>query len=77
MNTAQQVTGKYMGHTFSGVIKSSRAITVKTDGCFEFVVALDQPITIFGTERNSLCVHTKFDGQPSTYSRGEISMVAA
>jgi hypothetical protein len=69
MQVNQPVTGNYMGQEFSGVIAEMRALTVKTDGCFEYMVSLSEPVTVFGTERDSLCVYAKFDGTPSSYTR--------
>ena len=77
MQVHQQVSGCYMGVHFSGVITDKRSITVKTDGCCEFTVKLSKPITVYGFERDSLCVHAKFDGTPSSYSRFDSWMVAA
>lgn len=77
MQVNQQVSGSYMGNAFSGVITGKRSITVKTDGCCEFMVQLAAPMTIFGTERDSICVHAKFDGTPSSYSKFDSWMVAA
>lgn len=78
MKTNQQVTGTYCGgHQFSGTIVQMRAITVPTDGAFEFSVKLDKPMTVYGWERDTLCMHTKFDGSPSSYSRFQDSMVAS
>lgn len=77
MQTNQQVIGSYMGTPFAGVITEKRSITVKTDGCCEFMVTLTKPVTVYGLERYSLCVHAKFDGTPSSYSRFDSWMVAA
>ena len=77
MNTNQQVTGSYCGHKFSGVIQSMRALTVPTDGAFEFFVKLPQPIVVYGAKRDVLVLHTKFDGSPSSYTKHTDSMVAA
>ena len=77
MQVNQQVSGVYMGIPFSGVVTEKRSITVKTDGCCEFMVQLAAPMTIFGLERDGLCVHAKFDGTPSSYSKFDSWMVAA
>lgn len=69
MNTNQQVTGTYCGATFSGVITEMRRLTVRTDGCFEFIVALDQPLTVYGHTRDTLLINAKFDGTPSSYTK--------
>lgn len=77
MQVNQNVSGIYMGTPFAGVITEKRSITVKTDGCCEFMVQLATPLTIFGLERDRLCVHAKFDGTPSSYSRFDSWLVAA
>ena len=77
MQTNQQVSGTYCGAAFSGVITEMRRLTVKTDGCFEYMVKLAQPVTVFGLERDSLCIHAKFDGTPSSYTKHADSMEAA
>lgn len=77
MQTNQQVTGTYCGAKFSGVIAEMRRLTVRTDGCFEFTVALDQPLTVYGHTRDTLVVHAKFDGTPSSYTKHTDSMEAA
>lgn len=65
-----------MGTKFEGVITDKRSITVKTDGCCVFMVNLSKPVTVHGLERDSLCVHARFDGTPSSYSRFDSWMVA-
>ena len=77
MQTNQQVSGTYCGAAFSGVITEMRRLTVKTDGCFEYMVKLAQPVTVFGLERYSLCIHAKFDGTPSSYTKFTDSLEAA
>jgi len=77
MNVNQQVSGNYHGQQFSGVIAEMRALTVKTDGCFEYMVALAQPLTVYGTERTRLCLCAKFDGTPSSYTNHTDALVAA
>ena len=77
MNTNQQVTGNYYGAPFSGVITSKRMLTVKTDGCFEFSVNLEKPITVFSQERDSILVYAKFDGSPSSYTKFRDELKAA
>jgi hypothetical protein len=70
MQTNQQVRGTYCGgHKFSGQIIEMRRLTVKTDGCFEYTVKLDQPITVHGEARDILMVCAKFDGTPSSYTK--------
>jgi hypothetical protein len=77
MTRNQQITGNYMGAKFSGVITEMRALTVKTDGCFEYTIQLDAPVIVFGTERSSLCLYAKFDGTPSSYTHHADGFVAA
>lgn len=78
MHTTQQVNGTYCGdHKFSGTIIAMRAITVPTDGAFEFVVKLDKPMTVYGWERDTLCMSAKFDGTPSSYSKFQDALEAA
>lgn len=78
MKTNQQVVGTYCGgHKFSGTIVAMRAVTVKTDGAFEFTVKLDRPMKVYGWERDTLCMHAKFDGTPSSYSGFKDAMVPA
>ena len=77
MNTNQQVTGTYCGAKFSGTIAAMRALTVKTDGCFEFTVKLPAPLTVYGWERDTLIVHAKFDGAPSSYTKFTDALEAA
>jgi hypothetical protein len=69
MQINQQVTGTYCGTKFDGVISAMRLLTVKTDGCFEFIVKLAQPVTVYGQERDTLCINAKFDGTPSSYTK--------
>ena len=76
MNTNQQVRGTYKGHTFSGTITEMRLITTPGDGCFEYMVALDVPITVFGTERTHLGPCAKFDGSPSSHTRYTDELIA-
>ena len=68
MQVNQQVKGTYCGTSFVGVISEMRLLSVKTDGCFEFIVNLAKPITVFGKERGRICVYVKFDGTPSSYT---------
>jgi hypothetical protein len=77
MQTNQQVTGTYCGAKFSGTIAAMRALTVRTDGCFEFMVTLAEPLTVYGHTRDTLCINAKFDGSPSSYTKFTDSMVAA
>ena len=77
MQTNQQVHGTYCGAKFSGVIAEMRRLTVKTDGCFEYMVKLSQPLTVYGHERETLCVYAKFDGTPSSYTKHTDSLEAA
>ena len=76
MQTNQQVIGTYCGAKFSGVIAEMRCLTVNTDGCFEYMVKLDQPLTVYGHERDMLCIHAKFDGSPSSYTKHTDSLEA-
>jgi hypothetical protein len=70
MQVGQQVQGIYCGDfQFCGVITEMRRLTVKTDGCFEYVVALAKPMTVFGVERSELLINAKFDGAASSYTR--------
>lgn len=77
MEATQQVRGTYMGNEFNGVITAMRRLTVKTDGCFEYMIKLAQPVTVFGTERDSLCLYAGFDGEPSSYTKYTDRLVAA
>ena len=77
MQTNQQVSGTYCGAEFLGVITEMRRLTVKTDGCFEYMVKLAYPVVVYGHERNSLCVYAKFDGTPSSYTKFADSLEAA
>ena len=74
MNVNQQVKGQYHGHEFSGVITQMRPLTVKTDGCFEYVIKLDNSITVYGHQRDVLCLYAKFDGSASSYTKYSQSM---
>ena len=77
MQVNQTVTGMYMGSIpFRGVITSLRSLTVKTDGAFEHMIDLAEPVTVFGEQRTNLIVTTKFDGQPSSYTRHTDSLCA-
>lgn len=70
MNAGQQIVGAYMGNiAISGKITEMRALTVRTDGCFEYMIDLDQPIMVFGEHRKNCIIHAKFDGQPSSYTK--------
>ena len=69
MQTNQQVRGTYCGVNFSGVIVEMRRLTVRTDGCFEYMVKLAQPLTVYCHERDTICIHAKFDGTPSSYTK--------
>lgn len=77
MQTNQQVRGIYCGTQFGGVIAEMRRLTVRTDGCFEFVVKLPAPLTVYGHERDTLIVHAKFDGAPSSYTKFSDMLEAA
>ena len=77
MQVGQQVKGSYMGHQFAGVIESQRPLSVPTDGAFERFVKLTAPIVVFGLERSTLVMFTKYDGSPSSYTRYSESMEAA
>ena len=77
MQTNQQVQGTYCGAKFNGTIAAMRALTVKTDGCFEFMVALAQPLTVYGHTRDTLCIYAKFDGTPSSYTKFNDALEAA
>jgi hypothetical protein len=77
MQTNQQVTGRYCGAEFSGKIVEMRLLTVKTDGCFEYTVQLDKPLTVYGQERDVLLVNAKFDGSPSSYTKYSDMLEAA
>ena len=77
MQVNQQVSGTYCGSIFSGVIAEMRRLTVKTDGCFEYIVKLNAPMTVYGHERDTLVVYAKFDGSPSSYTKFEDKMEAA
>jgi hypothetical protein len=77
MEAGQQVSGEYYGQKFHGVITEQRALTVRTDGAFERFIDLSAPITVFGTERNSIVVYTKYDGSPSSYTKYSDSLQVA
>lgn len=69
MQVNQRVAGNYIGHSFAGRITEQRALTVKTDGCMEYMIDLERPIVVFGTQRDRLCVYARFDGSPSSYTK--------
>jgi len=75
MQVGQKVSGKYCGFDFSGCIVDMRELTVKTDGCFEFTIQLEKPMVIFGSERESILMNTKYDGTPSSYTKFRDFMV--
>ena len=77
MQTNQQVTGTYCDAKFSGTIVSMRRLTVRTDGCFEFMVKLAQPLTVYGEARDTLLINAKFDGTPSSYTKFTDEMAPA
>lgn len=78
MQVNQKVSGMYLGEIpFTGVIVASRALTVRTDGCMEFTVQLDAPVTAYGLRRDVILMNTKFDGSRSSYSRYTDCMAAA
>jgi len=77
MQTNQQVQGTYYGVRFAGVISEMRRLTVKTDGCFEYMIKLSKPLIVYGEYRTTLCVHAKFDGTPSSYTKFTDSMELA
>lgn len=78
MQVKQQIRGLYLGNIpFRGVITEMRPLTVRTDGCFVYFVALSEPVTVFGEQRDSLVVNAKFDGSPSSYTRYTDSISAA
>jgi hypothetical protein len=77
MQVNQQVSGNYCGAKFSGVIAQMRRLTVRTDGCFEFMVSLAEPLTVYGHTRDTLCINAKFDGTPSSYTKYTDSLEAA
>lgn len=77
MQTNQQVQGTYCGVKFAGVIAEMRRLTVRTDGCFEYMVKLAEPLTVYGEARSTLCVHAKFDGTPSSYTKFTDALEAA
>lgn len=68
MKVNDKVNGSYCNHEFSGTILQSRVLTVPTDGAFEFLVALNETVEIYGTIRDRLLVVTKYDGSPSSYT---------
>lgn len=70
MQVNQQVIGQYCaGIPFRGVITEKRSLTVKTDGCCEYMIHLEAPIEVFGEQRNKVCLYARFDGQPSSYTK--------
>ena len=70
MQVGQKITGAYMGKfAISGTITNMRPLTVRTDGCFEYMIDLDKPIVVFGIERTDCIICAKFDGQPSSYTK--------
>ena len=74
----KKVNGVYMGEVpFSGTIRDYRAITVKTDGAFEVCVDLDLPVEAFGRVTDTLLLHTRFDGSPSSYAKFQDELYAA
>ena len=77
MQVNQKVQGSYCGHSFVGVIEEKRPVYVPTDGAFLHYVRLDEPMTIFGEARDVLCLYTKHDGSPSSYTKFSDWMRAA
>lgn len=78
MQTNQQVSGLYLGSVpFRGVITGMRRLSVKTDDCFEYIIDLLAPVTVYGEQRNDLVVFAKFDGTPSSYTKYTDSLQAA
>lgn len=77
MQTSQQVSGLYLGSIpFRGVITEMRRLTVKTDCCFEYMIDLLEPVTVYGEQRSNLVVFAQFDGAPSSYTKFTDSLVA-
>lgn len=69
MQVGQQVSARHYEKTFFGIIESKRALTVKTDGCFEYFIR---------TANGSLeLIWAKWDGQPSSYNKFSDSLEAA
>jgi hypothetical protein len=56
----QEVKGKYLGeHEFNGVVINSR---VKYGGKVQYTVKLQQPIVVYGEERNQILMdHTEIE----------------
>ena len=77
MQINQQVSGTYCGQKFIGTISEMRWLTVKTDGCFEYEVELDAPLTVYGWTRETLLIYALFDGSQSSYTRFQDSLQAA
>ena len=56
ITTGTIVRGLYCGVSFSGIVTSHRAHTMN-HRIELFFVELEQPISVFGLERSSLCVN--------------------
>jgi hypothetical protein len=70
MQVGQKITGAYLGDfEIKGTITELRRLTVRTDGCFEYMIDLDHPIVVYGEERKNCIINAKFDGSPSSYTK--------
>ena len=70
MNIGTKIKGKYLGEIeITGTVVKSRPITVRTDGCVEHTIALDQPVSVYGIVRTRVNMNTLLNGEPSGYTR--------
>lgn len=77
MHPGTRVEGMYLGKfPFTGTITSRRWLTVPTDGCLEFFVKLDAPLELYNATRDTLVLHTRHDGSPSSYTKHSCRMRA-
>ena len=69
MEIGAKVNGQYHGVFFTGTIVSRRWLTVPTrDNTVEYFVSLDNPLSLYGTKRETVVAYTQFDGSPSHYN---------
>ena len=70
MKIGAEVTGRYLGEFyFTGIVTAARPIYVKTDGCLQHEVHLNEPIIVYGGLKTSILMNTLPDGSPSSYTR--------
>jgi DNA topoisomerase IB len=77
LDVNQRVQATISGATFTGTIKEIRNLETRTDGCLEYRIKLDSPLTMYGTERTAMIVYAKYDGSPSNYTKFTEELKAA